>query len=39
MLSITITAITKFPVTRNIAVTKGIHETAAPTAFEEFAEC
>ena len=31
----TITAITKFPVTRNIAVTKGIYETAAPTAFKD----
>ena len=31
----TITAITKFPVTRNIAMTKGIYETAAPTAFKD----
>ena len=30
----TITAITKFPLTRNIAVTKGIYETAAPTGLK-----
>ena len=31
----TITAITSYPVTRNIAVNKGIYETAAPTAFKD----